>query len=542
MMDPAPAAPVPEEDVTPGAPALAGDAGPTQEREESIKQTIIVVVVALIVAFIFRAFVIEPFVIPTGSMAPTLLGAHTRQHSYASGHGWTINTWDRVPEKIDDPITGLSIGAPRTRVHPGDRILVFKYIYALLEPQRWDVVVFKNPEQVGENFIKRLIGLPFEQVRLVDGDVFTRRVDASGASADGSAGSWTIQRKPRRVQEAVWHTIFSSEYVPLPEIAPRWTGPWVGRGWERAGGAYHFTGGGQAHLQWDTSARDADGDRRWPIDDWTPYNDDPTESYRRSRFPIADLRMRAGVRPRDPGLSVTAEIEARGHQFRGRIEPDGRATLAMRPAASEDGADPPWRILAETETDPLAPGEVANLAFIHVDQALEIRRDGRLIARAEYDWGPDERLDHALLPSAMSRGDMAITDPTHYTRASVRWAFEGVGPDAEAPALSLHRVGLDRDLFYQPALSYSTPGRASEGPFPLRDGQFFVVGDNSAASRDSRLWDKVDSWLGRAVDPPAGVVPREMMVGKAFFVYFPAPHDSLRGVPAPDLGRMRFIR
>ncbi|HBS27851.1 MAG TPA: signal peptidase I, partial [Phycisphaerales bacterium] len=54
----------------------------------------------------------------------------------------------------------------------GDRILVQKYLYELFPPERWDVVVFKNPESATQNFIKRLVGLPNEQVWLADGDVF----------------------------------------------------------------------------------------------------------------------------------------------------------------------------------------------------------------------------------------------------------------------------------------------------------------------------------------------------------------------------------
>ena len=46
--------------------------------EANYKETIESILVAFILAFIFRAFVVEAFVIPTGSMAPTLYGAHTR--------------------------------------------------------------------------------------------------------------------------------------------------------------------------------------------------------------------------------------------------------------------------------------------------------------------------------------------------------------------------------------------------------------------------------------------------------------------------------
>ena len=42
-----------------------------------------------------------------------------------------------------------------------------------LGPKRWDVVVFKDPEDGDTNFIKRLLGLPGELLELIDGDVYT---------------------------------------------------------------------------------------------------------------------------------------------------------------------------------------------------------------------------------------------------------------------------------------------------------------------------------------------------------------------------------
>ncbi len=57
-------------------------APPMQEQpihQEGVKDTFESIVVALILAFVFRAFIVEAFVIPTGSMAPTLYGVHGMQ-------------------------------------------------------------------------------------------------------------------------------------------------------------------------------------------------------------------------------------------------------------------------------------------------------------------------------------------------------------------------------------------------------------------------------------------------------------------------------
>src|SRR3954449_6328259 len=70
----------------------AGPVVPTpQQQEGSVKETIESILVAFILAFVFRAFIVEAFVIPTGSMAPTLMGAHMRFHCKDCGYRWDVN-------------------------------------------------------------------------------------------------------------------------------------------------------------------------------------------------------------------------------------------------------------------------------------------------------------------------------------------------------------------------------------------------------------------------------------------------------------------
>src|SRR5437762_449193 len=68
-----------------------------------VKDTVESIIVAFILAFIFRAFVVEAFVIPTGSMAPTLLGAHMRFKCPDCGYDFTVNY--STPRSDGDDIT-----------------------------------------------------------------------------------------------------------------------------------------------------------------------------------------------------------------------------------------------------------------------------------------------------------------------------------------------------------------------------------------------------------------------------------------------------
>lgn len=513
------------------------DSGP-----ETLKETLISIVIAFALAFVGRSYVIEPFVIPTGSMAPTLNGAHMRMHSPFSGFDWAVNPRDGVangqrplrlqgartnsrgPIIVTDPVTHEEISRVDQPLRSGDRILVLKYLYALLPPRRFDVVVFKNPENPQENFIKRLIGLPGEELWLCDGDLFVRKPEAS----DPSLQAWRIQRKPKRIQDSVWWPVFSSEYTP-PESALRgrtWSGPWEGDAWDVLTSHYRHEGAAPAELRWDSA--------NWPITDSTPYNETVERTYRDiPHVPISDVRMRAGVEPDAAGITLHATLTARRHEFQAALT-DGRATLRMRRQGAED-----WTTLADADAPALAPGRATEVEFLHVDQSLELRIAGTRIAYAEYDWSPELRLEMATIELAQRDRGAPLADPHSYRAPEVAWTFIGA-------SVTLHHVGLDRDLHWRtdvPA-GWNNYARATAPGtvFQLQDEEFFMCGDNSPSSRDSRMWDSVDPWVAATFDNRPGVVPRRLLMGKAFFVYFPAPHVNLGPIPVPDFGRLRFIK
>lgn len=54
----------------------------------------------------------------------------------------------------------------------GDYIITDKITYKFEEPKRGDVVVFKNPKDESQDFIKRIIGIPGDKIMVEGGDVF----------------------------------------------------------------------------------------------------------------------------------------------------------------------------------------------------------------------------------------------------------------------------------------------------------------------------------------------------------------------------------
>jgi signal peptidase I len=57
-------------------------------------------------------------------------------------------------------------------MHDGQFLIVNKLVYYLHPPERGDIVIFHSPENPRKDFIKRVIGLPGEEVDIRDGQVF----------------------------------------------------------------------------------------------------------------------------------------------------------------------------------------------------------------------------------------------------------------------------------------------------------------------------------------------------------------------------------
>ena len=178
----------------PGGSSPVTPVGTNEAEIQTARETIESVVVAVVLAFLFRAFVAEAFVIPTGSMAPTLQGRHLdvycdqcgeRYQTGASSENFPTKSHDFV--LVDDstcPVCHFTMKLDRSDpgtfflwrgnrdAFNGDRILVSKFAYQLAEPERWDVIVFKYPGNAKQNYIKRLVGLPGETLWIQHGDVF----------------------------------------------------------------------------------------------------------------------------------------------------------------------------------------------------------------------------------------------------------------------------------------------------------------------------------------------------------------------------------
>jgi signal peptidase I len=127
---------------------------------------------AILVVLLLKAYVVNPYRIPSSSMEPTLHCAKP---------------------------------APGCEANRSDRVLANRFVYHLRDPRRGDVVVFKTPDKAFERcgaggvFVKRIIGLPGETVSERDGKIFIdgkplKEPYVLPSRRDTDSGGWEVPK------------------------------------------------------------------------------------------------------------------------------------------------------------------------------------------------------------------------------------------------------------------------------------------------------------------------------------------------------------
>lgn len=488
----------------------------------------------LITAFastlVFIVFVMQVYRIPTGSMAETLRGAHFRircaqcgfrydydfiSHRYGmkntANPSMKLPIGPRSPEcpscghSEPKPIRsrdgqyfvykdGKAVPAYERTVFNGDQIFVLKSVYQFFEPKRWDVIVFKNPTEPHINYIKRCIALPGETLQIVDGDIFV---------------NGHIQRKPKKVQEELWMTIYNNDYQPARPDEKSFHGqPWsqpfenVGMGkWDLASTDFVFeldSADGSVHRIQYNDRQGNDFKATYAYNDpgtfeFMPVCSDLMVQY----YPKMHSKSAAGAQISKYGNVYQGWIHSDGAMRLYRFRPDGRQTLVKESIC----------LLGEIEN-------LSRFRFAVVDQQLVLTYGSSTLV---YDLGT---------------GINAVGEDREI---SPQVQILGIGK------LQLSHIALYRDIHYLSDDAGHPDFRALRAtenkPMELGEDEYFACGDNSPYSADSRLWDKRGLKNGEG-SYPAGVVPKDYLIGKAFFVHWPGGYrlkeEPIRWIPFPD--------
>jgi signal peptidase I len=502
-------------------------------------------ITAFILAFLVRAFILEAFRIPTGSMADTLKGDHFRLRCQQCGYKYDCGSEMTRYRLGQDAIAAGNVRPPISRcpscghydsagraipISNGDRILVLKCIYQFFEPKRWDVVVFKNPLNPPESYIKRLIGRPGETVEIIDGDIYI----------DGQ-----ISRKPAKVQEELWMPVYDNDYQPAQPRESSFNGYPNGHQWQQP-----FRNTAESKWKLDKADDPTKFHLDSPADEISSlvydtslgnnfratYAYDSVGDYEHLPY-CSDLMVRFYAQSATKQGRVGISLSKYQTIYKAWIDFAGEMVIAK---VSEDKET----ILDSKIIDPSAMNEPALVEFANVDHQLIFQFGG-------------DKLTYDLGRSAEDAGERK-------REAQPQVKIFGSG------TLTLSHIAIFRDIHYTAKRSADSPeeGRAIEGnPLTLGKDEFFVLGDNSPNSEDGRWWARAG--IGnKGLSYREGIVPRDYLVGKALFVYWPggfefpwpeslkiflfkdSRHNGLSRVMywfvswkwIPCIGQMRFIQ
>lgn len=590
--------PPPEETI------LADDASPGLFgffRDVGVRETIESVIVAIVLALMFRAYEAEAFIIPTGSMAPSLNGQHIdlecenchfRYHAGASDEATKQDSSLRVTNTFC-PICQFNTklrrgegGTPEHESNSGDRILVNKFIYDFSEPQRYDVIVFKNPNNGKQNYIKRLIGLPGDNILIENGDIYQMFPADDG---------WTkeITRKPARKLRHTLQTMDDTHHIGRRLEKVNWPSRWQaftgGPAWEMGKQADHPTfasdGGTESWLryrhfqprkyEW-SAIENGILPKRFQnnlppgelITDQYGYNGSiqrrqlvggvpNPEDYSNSGMQwVGDIGLECWIDVKSDSGEIAFDIVEGGAHFTCSIDvATGKATLVVDDSQVDtkvtftDGSGN--QVAQPTANTNLQGAGSYHVEYVNADDQIHMWINNRYVA---FDVATYNRV--------------GIPVPTY--SATDPGDAEPLGVGTDGAEVEITRLKVVRDIYYtsvkgvgNPSLEnettqdpeqilihhrtptlwssplgnriYTEMKRHDRPMFELVDDeddskdQFLPMGDNSPRSLDGRVWSGPN------------FVHRDLLIGRALFVYWPHTlHEPIELFP--NFGEMGFIR
>ncbi len=452
-----------------------------------------------IALLVLRTWFVEGLIVPLrivgGSMADTLYGAHRRVTCTTCGYRWRCDATRRLPDRIACPICGSACRNVRDLpLVGGDRVLVEKLVYRMRSPRRWELVAFRRGGPAGTLAVKRVVGLPGEQVEIRGGDVYI----------DGR-----VARKTLAQQKAMALPLFPVGPVNRSEaaLAGRWGSENARSGWTVTGGTFAYRRpAGTNRIEWL----------------WYEHRQPPTGEKALGHKPQARPTPVTNTRPYNAGWPQRAE-----HCFTvcdlmlslrvDELSESGTLALAIGDGKQQfcvflTAADPSFEVFSTGPAPELAPRRQLGRGV------LPRRLSGALVDVSLFD----RQLLLAIDGRPLFAWELPSPAPTGHRCTRVL----GIGADLGHAVLG--QVAVFRDVYY---FYYHSAHCTAGKPIRLRASQYYVLGDNPLLSDDSRSW------------PPQNGVTESTIIGKPFvalsyLVLRWGKHDF----QVPNLATLRYIR
>ncbi len=464
-----------------------------------VRQTVEFLVSLCLCLMLFRTFAAEAYIVPTGSMAPTLLGLHKEVTCTNCRFRFVLGMDERGRSgRAVCPNCGQhETDASASIASSGDRLLVQKYLFDIRGPRRWEVAVFQSQNEPNQAYVKRVVGLPGEMVQVRGGDLYI---------------NGRIARKSLAELRAIRQLVYDNDFIPKDsDRFPRWVfrrGPSriaTPSGWKADGSGFiHEPSKYDRDLvDWlDYRHWDPDTGRYGPVRDVYAYNGGDV----RGDNTVSDLMLDCTLSVRPDAQNLVVRMNTVTETFFVTLPVDDRAKPEVRRGGKRLEVGP---ALATIKSSPADAPRSQRLEVALVDRRLMVAIDGK----------------PAFDPVDF---EGVLSGPTPFA-TPVSIGVQGGGVSVSSPRIF-------RDIHYTSALA-NTPKRpfGVESPFILGADEYFVLGDNSPVSNDSRFW---------AASP---VVHRKDFLGKPFLVHLPGQLFSLRVFGRsicwiPDPREIRYIR
>ena len=522
-------------------------------RSNRVRTVVEMGVCLLILVALFRTFLAGGYMIETGSMAPCLLGYHRRAVCPSCRYPFAVEGTGTSIKAMCPNCGKGGIAVEKLPRNDGDHLLVHRGMYEYRGPRRWEVVVFRNPNKPTQAYVKRLIALPGETLQIVDGDIYI--------GGDIQAKSYTTQRGIRI-------PVYDHDFRPGgddPDWRPRWLVE--GGGWKESGGGFRYSatdksskGSGIAWVNYRHWVRGGRGQASSvPLPHWPEALERPKEGFGPLRY------------DEDERLLVchgTLTSELRDELLAGCDETEFRRAIErlyedshVAPITDVYGYDRGREGQGRHEVRDLMLSATVRLHEGAGEFVLAMN-DGAEEVRCVFDIEArkvrllDSRTGRAMRTGKLSKSllegpvcvEFSLMDrqallavagelpfaPWSYSASEERGAapLRPVRFGAKGCAVEVSGLKLFRDVYY----TDDTGRRGVDAPLHLDANEYFVLGDNSPVSKDSRSWSEQTR------------LTSEMFLGKPLVVHLPSRKQQFRigrwqtEIRIPELSRIRYIR